>query len=156
DRTINLSDSPDNAHMVETSAPPVAVVPAAYRTEAPLLELADVSHEYGSGTPWEKSALRNISFVVHQGDGILIHGGNGSGKSTLAWIMAGLTMPTTGTCLLDGRPTYEQVGSVALSFQASRLQLMRGRVDLEVASAAGFSPKNEGWVAIALAAVGLD
>jgi energy-coupling factor transport system ATP-binding protein len=156
DRTINLSDSPDNTHMVETSAPPVAADTAAYRNDTPLLELADVGHEYGSGTPWEKSALRNISFVVHQGDGMLIHGGNGSGKSTLAWIMAGLTMPTTGTCLLDGRPTYERVGSVALSFQASRLQLMRGRVDLEVASAAGFSPKDEDRVAAALAAVGLD
>lgn len=156
DRTINLSDSPDNTHMVETSAPPMAVNTPAYRKDAPLLELASVSHEYGSGTPWEKSSLCNISFVVHQGDGILIHGGNGSGKSTLAWIMAGLTIPTTGTCLLDGRPTYEQVGSVALSFQASRLQLMRNRVDLEIASAAGFSSKDEGRVATALAAVGLD
>ena len=70
---------------------------------------------------------------------MLIHGGNGSGKSTLAWIMAGLTVPTAGACLIDGRPTHEQVGAVALSFQAARLQLMRSRVDLEVASAAGFS-----------------
>jgi energy-coupling factor transport system ATP-binding protein len=156
DRTINLSDSPDNTHMVEVSAPPVIADTAAYRKDAPLIELDGVGHEYGSGTPWAKSALSNISFVVHQGDGILIHGGNGSGKSTLAWIMAGLTMPTTGTCLLDGRPTYEQVGSVAMSFQASRLQLMRGRVDMEVASAAGFSPKDEVRVATTLAAVGLD
>jgi energy-coupling factor transport system ATP-binding protein len=156
DRTINLSDSPDNTHMVDTSAAPIAANGREYRDDAPLLELIGVGHEYGSGTPWAKNALRDISFVVHQGDGILIHGGNGSGKSTLAWIMAGLTVPTTGACLLDGRPTYEQVGSVALSFQASRLQLMRSRVDLEVASAAGFSPKDHGRVATALAAVGLD
>jgi energy-coupling factor transport system ATP-binding protein len=156
DRTINLSDSPDNTGMVETSAAPVATNTVDYRNHAPLLELTGVGHEYSSGTPWAKNALRDISFVVHQGDGILIHGGNGSGKSTLAWTMAGLTVPTTGTCLLDGRPTYEQVGAVALSFQASRLQLMRSRVDLEVASAAGFSPKDESRVATALAAVGLD
>ena len=87
---------------------------------------------------------------------MLIHGGNGSGKSTLAWIMAGLTVPTTGTCLTDGQPTHEQVGTVALSFQAARLQLMRGRVDLEVASAAGFSPREKDRVAAALAVVGLD
>jgi energy-coupling factor transporter ATP-binding protein EcfA2 len=123
---------------------------------APVLQLAGVGHEYGSGTPWAKAALRDVSFTVHQGDGLLIHGGNGSGKSTLAWIMAGLTVPTTGTCLLDGRPTYEQVGAVALSFQAARLQLMRSRVDLEVASAAGFSPKDHQRVATALAVVGLD
>ena len=156
DRTINLSDSGDNTEMVETMAAPVATAPLGHDSDAPVLELAGVGHEYGSGTPWAKTALRDVSFVVHQGDGVLIHGGNGSGKSTLAWIMAGLTVPTTGSCLLDGRPTYEQVGAVALSFQAARLQLMRSRVDVEVASAAGFSAKDHDRVVSALAVVGLD
>ncbi len=156
DRTINLSDSGDNTDMVETTAAPVASAVADQGSGAPVLELAGVGHEYGSGTPWAKAALSDVSVVVHQGDGLLIHGGNGSGKSTLAWIMAGLTVPTTGTCLLDGRPTYDQVGAVALSFQAARLQLMRSRVDLEVASAAGFSPEDNDRVATALAVVGLD
>ena len=156
DRTINLSDSPDNAGMVETAKPPVSTVAVDHRPQAPVLKLVGVGHEYGSGTPWAKTALRDISFVVEQGDGVLIHGGNGSGKSTLAWIMAGLTVPTTGACLIDGRPTHQQVGAVALSFQAARLQLMRSRVDLEVASAAGFSPGDEDRVAAALGVVGLD
>jgi energy-coupling factor transport system ATP-binding protein len=156
DRVINLSGSGDNTDMVETTAAPAATAALGHDSGAPVLELASVGHEYGSGTPWAKAALRDVSFTVHQGDGLLIHGGNGSGKSTLAWIMAGLTVPTTGTCLLDGRPTYEQVGAVALSFQAARLQLMRSRVDLEVASAAGFSPKDHERVATALAVVGLD
>jgi energy-coupling factor transport system ATP-binding protein len=156
DRTINLSDSGDNTDMVETTAAPVATAANGHDSGAPVLELLGVGHEYGSGTPWAKTALRDVSFTVHQGDGLLIHGGNGSGKSTLAWIMAGLTVPTTGTCLLDGRPTYERVGAVALSFQAARLQLMRSRVDLEVASAAGFSPKDADRIATALAVVGLD
>lgn len=156
DRTINLSDSPDNTEMVETTAAPASSIIAGAEGHAPVLELVGVGHEYGIGTPWAKTALRDVSFAVHQGDGLLIHGGNGSGKSTLAWIMAGLTMPTAGTCLLDGRPTYEQVGAVALSFQAARLQLMRSRVNLEVASAAGFSPDDHDRVATALAVVGLD
>jgi energy-coupling factor transporter ATP-binding protein EcfA2 len=156
DRTINLSDSGDNTDMVETTAAPTATAAIGHDSGAPVLELAGVGHEYGSGTPWAKAALRDVSFAVHQGDGLLIHGGNGSGKSTLAWIMAGLTVPTTGACLLDGRPTHEQVGAVALSFQAARLQLMRSRVDLEVASAAGFSPKDHDRVMTALAVVGLD
>ncbi|MGH3970266.1 MAG: ATP-binding cassette domain-containing protein, partial [Mycobacterium sp.] len=41
-------------------------------------------------------------------------------------------------------------------FQAARLQLMRSRVDLEVASAAGFSPDDHARVTAALAVVGLD
>jgi energy-coupling factor transporter ATP-binding protein EcfA2 len=156
DRTIKLSDSPDNTDMVETVASPVSAAPVALSEPQPVLELVGVGHEYGSGTPWAKTALRQVDFAVEQGDGVLIHGGNGSGKSTLAWIMAGLTIPTTGACLLDGRPTHEQVGAVALSFQAARLQLMRSRVDLEVASAAGFSPRDKERVTAALGVVGLD
>jgi energy-coupling factor transporter ATP-binding protein EcfA2 len=156
DRTINLSGSGDNTEMVETVSAPATSPAVTNRRHASVLELARVGHEYGSGTPWAKTALRDISFVIEQGEGVLIHGGNGSGKSTLAWIMAGLTIPTTGTCLLDDRPTYEQVGAVALSFQAARLQLMRSRVDLEVASAAGFPSDDHARVESALAVVGLD
>jgi energy-coupling factor transport system ATP-binding protein len=156
DRVIRLRESPDNADMGGAVGAPVAPLAVAPGAQAPVLELIGVGHEYGSGTPWSKTALRDISFVVEQGDGLLVHGGNGSGKSTLAWIMAGLTVPTSGICLLDGRPAHEQVGAVALSFQAARLQLMRSRVDLEVASAAGFSPRDEDRVAVALSVVGLD
>ena len=156
DSTINLSESGDNTSMVETVSVPVATPPMGHESGPAILEVTGVSHEYNSGTPWAKAALRDVNFAVHQGDGLLIHGGNGSGKSTLAWILAGLTVPTTGSCLLDGRPTHEQVGAVALSFQAARLQLMRSRVDVEVASAAGFSPKDHERVATALAVVGLD
>ncbi|MEB3061523.1 MULTISPECIES: DUF2232 domain-containing protein [Mycolicibacter] len=157
DRIIDLSGSPDNTAMVETAEVPAAPANvAAGHSGPPVLELSGVGHEYGSRTPWAKTALRDISFTVEEGDGLLIHGGNGSGKSTLAWIIAGLTTPTSGTCLLGGRPADEQVGAVALSFQAARLQLMRSHVGLEVASAAGFSPHDQARVYSALAAVGLD
>ena len=156
DSTINLSESGDNTSMVETVAAPATTPLMAHESGPAILEVSGVSHEYNSGTPWAKAALRDVNFTVHQGDGLLIHGGNGSGKSTLAWVLAGLTVPTTGDCLLDGRPTHEQVGAVALSFQAARLQLMRSRVDREVASAAGFSPKDQDRVENALAVVGLD
>lgn len=156
DRTINLSDSPDNTGMVETAPPPLPSAAVRRGPSKPVLEIVGVSHEYNSGTPWAKTALRDINFVVEQGDGILIHGGNGSGKSTLAWIMAGLTAPTVGACLLDGEPIRDHVGAVALSFQTARLQLMRSHVGLEVASVAGFSPHDEGRVTAALAAVGLE
>lgn len=160
DRVVRLSESLDNTtmpSMVDTAAAPTAT--SAVRHDADgdaVLELDRVSHEYGIGTPWAKTALRDVSFTVHEGDGVLIHGGNGSGKSTLAWIMAGLLTPSAGSCLVGGRPAHEQVGAVALSLQAARLQLMRPRVDLEVASAAGFSPYDRDRVTSALAAVGLD
>jgi energy-coupling factor transport system ATP-binding protein len=144
------------AGMIDTVAPPIANGPIGHTDTGPLLEIAGVRHEYARGTPWAATALRKVDLEIEEGDGVLIHGGNGSGKSTLAWIMAGLTIPTEGVCLLDGRPVSNQVGAVAISFQAARLQLMRGRVDHEVASAAGFSPEDADRVISALAGVGLD
>ncbi len=155
DRIISLSDSVDNTTMVQTASVPAAAAPAAGSGQT-VLECRGITHAYGAGTPWAKTALRDIDFSVAAGDGVLIHGGNGSGKSTLAWIMAGLITPTTGECLVAGRPAREQHGQVAVAFQAARLQLMRPRVDLEVASAAGFSPGDRRRITEALATVGLD
>jgi len=158
DRTVTLvgnDAASDNSQMVETAEVPSGT-PDETPRGAPVLELRGVGHEYGSGTPWAKRALSGIDFTVHEGDGVLIHGLNGSGKSTLAWIMAGLTVPTVGACLLDGEPVSEQVGAVAISFQAARLQLMRSHVAHEIASAAGFSVRDRDRVVAALASVGLD
>jgi len=159
DRTVNLTGNggaADNTDMVEIASAPAPTVAAVHHSDVPVLELNGVSHEYGSGTPWAATALQDINFAVHEGDGLLIHGLNGSGKSTLAWIMAGLTVPTVGACLLDGAPASDQVGGVAISFQAARLQLMRSHVALEIASAAGFSMYDQRRVSDALAMVGLD
>jgi energy-coupling factor transporter ATP-binding protein EcfA2 len=150
DRVLNLTGN-DNVDMVVTAPAPVATT--GHHAGDTLFELRGVGHQYGCGTPWASTALRDIDLVIGEGDGVLIHGLNGSGKSTLAWIMAGLLAPTTGSCLLDGKPVADQVGAVAISFQAARLQLMRSRVDLEIASAAGFDHCR---VEKALATVGLD
>jgi energy-coupling factor transport system ATP-binding protein len=159
DRIIDLAGnrgSADNVEMVSTAPAPAPTSAQPRRGGSPLLELTGVGHEYGLGTPWASTALRDVDLVVNEGDGVLIHGLNGSGKSTLAWIMAGLLTPTSGTCLLDGRPVTEQVGAVAISFQAARLQLMRGRVDMEIASAAGLDYYDHSQIVAALAMVGLD
>lgn len=156
DRTLALSASADNMAMVSHAAPPAPSAEPAPGGGTPVLQLRGVGHEYAHGTPWANTALTDVSFTVNSGDGVLIHGGNGSGKSTLAWIMAGLTTPTTGSCLVGGRPSHECVGEVAVAFQAARLQLLRSRVDLEIASAAGFPPADVGRVVAALATVGLD
>jgi energy-coupling factor transporter ATP-binding protein EcfA2 len=158
DRTIALTgrESTHAADMIETVLPPAADPVIGHTVTGPVLEIAGVGHEYGRGTPWATTALRGVNLAIDEGDGVLIHGGNGSGKSTLAWIMAGLTVPTEGICLLDGKPVSNQVGAVAISFQAARLQLMRGRVGHEIASAAGFPPEDTDRVASALTDVGLD
>ncbi len=58
----------DNVEMVET-APAPAANGAVHHGGAPLLECRGVGHEYGSGTPWASTALRDIDLVVNEGDG---------------------------------------------------------------------------------------
>jgi energy-coupling factor transport system ATP-binding protein len=111
--------------------------PMAVPSGAPLMRLRDIEHWYGYGTPWAHQALRNVTLDLHPGEGLLITGHNGSGKSTLAWILAGLTRPTRGVCLLEGKPVSEQVGSVAVAFQHPRLQLQRPTVGEDIRAAAG-------------------
>ncbi|MGH9115610.1 MAG: DUF2232 domain-containing protein [Acidimicrobiales bacterium] len=117
------------------------------------LVLRSLSHTYGVGSPWAQPALHGVDLVIEGGEGVLIVGGNGSGKSTLAWIMAGVLRPSRGVCLLGDQPVVARVGDVGLAFQHSRLQLQRSRVAADVQAASG---ADDGGVAVALAAVGLD
>jgi energy-coupling factor transport system ATP-binding protein len=103
----------------------------------PVIELSGVGHVYSRGTPWAKRALADINLTIHERESLLVVGHNGSGKSTLAWIVAGLTVPSEGSALLDGKPVASEVGRVGLSFQHARLQLLRPRVVDDVATAAG-------------------
>ncbi|RMI29742.1 ATP-binding cassette domain-containing protein [Nocardia stercoris] len=126
---------------------------------ADILRLRAVRHTYNRGTPWAAPALHGIDLTVRRGEALLVVGGNGSGKSTLAWIMAGLTVPTGGSCeLLDGaraHPVHKKVGQVALAFQHSRLQLQRETVAAELEDWGG-PGTGSGAVGRALDAVGLD
>lgn len=145
-----------------TTGPRTPTRPAASRPSAAasssretVLEVCNVSFDYAAGTPWSQPVLREVSFDLQSGDGVLLCGGNGSGKSTLAWIMAGLLTPTTGHCLLDGRPVDRQVGAVAVCFQSARLQLLRGHAGAAIAALAGISTADTDRIVGALASVGL-
>lgn len=138
-------------------------VTAARRTGAPqgpILRVRDAQYTHALGTPWQHRALTGIDLDLAPGDGLLITGENGSGKTTLAWILAGLLRPTAGWCEIDGVPVAERVGSVALSFQHSRLQLQKRTVREDILSAArkgaGTSARDlDGLVVRALTNVGL-
>jgi putative ABC transport system ATP-binding protein len=51
-------------------------------------------------------ALNNVGFTISSGEFIAITGRSGSGKSTLLNIMAGLTVPTSGSVIFDGKNLF--------------------------------------------------
>ncbi|MBD0253120.1 MAG: energy-coupling factor transporter ATPase [Rubrobacter sp.] len=115
------------------------------------LELRDVRHVYGAGTPFEVEALRGVSLGVEQGEVLGIVGGTGSGKSTLVRHMNLLLTPTSGEVLVDGvdARSLEKSGlrrRVGLVFQFPESALFAPSVEEDVAFAPQRLGLNEGEV----------
>jgi energy-coupling factor transport system ATP-binding protein len=94
---------------------------------------------HAAGTPWEHRVLREVDLDVPAGGGLLITGANGSGKSTLAALLSGISAPTEGQVLLDGRPVRNGRDGALLALQYARLQLLRATVGEDVRDAASAS-----------------
>ena len=114
---------------------------------APILEVKNLTHIYSAGTPFEHTALKDISFSVEPGEFIGIIGHTGSGKSTLMQHMNGLLKPTEGSILLAGKDiwsdkklTRQSRFRVGLVFQYPEYQLFEETVYKDIA----FGPKNMG------------
>jgi len=56
-------------------------------------------------------ALRGINFDVFSGEAIGLIGTNGSGKSTLSNIIAGISVPTTGEIIINGKASIIAIKS---------------------------------------------
>ena len=69
----------------------------------PILQVKDLTHTYGAGTPFQRSAVEHMSFDVNEGEFLGIIGHTGSGKSTLIQHLNGLLQPTAGEILLRGK-----------------------------------------------------
>ncbi|WKD86180.1 ABC transporter ATP-binding protein NatA [Polaribacter huanghezhanensis] len=74
-----------------------------------LLEINNVTKKYG-----EFTALNNISLSIPKGSVFGLLGPNGAGKTSLIRIINQITLPDSGTILLDGQPLQpshiEQIG----------------------------------------------
>ena len=112
-----------------------------------ILEVKNVSYGYSHGTPFEITALDNVSFSVEKGELVGIIGHTGSGKSTLIKMLNSLLKPESGQILLDGKDINKDKASikearsrVGLCFQYPEYQLFEETCAKDIA----FGPKNMG------------
>ena len=108
------------------------------------IEIKDLTYTYSKKTPFEKMALKNISFSVEEGEILGIIGQTGSGKSTLIQHLNGLIRMKNGEGTILGRDIKgkkilkELRFDVGMVFQYPEYQLFADTVALDVA----FGPKN--------------
>lgn len=113
----------------------------------PIIQIEHLTHTYGIGTPFQRSAVDDISFSVEDGEFLGIIGHTGSGKSTLIQHFNGLLKPTSGRVLLDGTDIWAEPKKirnvrfqVGLVFQYPEYQLFEETVYKDIA----FGPANMG------------
>ena len=113
----------------------------------PILQVKNLTHTYGTGTPFERSAVQDMSFDVYDGEFLGIIGHTGSGKSTLIQHLNGLLRPTSGQILLDGKDIWAEPKKirnvrfqVGLVFQYPEYQLFEETVYKDIA----YGPTNMG------------
>lgn len=113
----------------------------------PILQVQHLTHTYSVGTPFQRSAVEDMSFDVYDGEFLGIIGHTGSGKSTLIQHLNGLLRPTSGQILLYGKDIWAEPKKirdvrfqVGLVFQYPEYQLFEETVYQDIS----FGPKNMG------------
>ena len=113
----------------------------------PIIQVKNLTHTYGAGTPFQRNAVDHMSFEVQEGEFLGIIGHTGSGKSTLIQHLNGLLQPTEGQILLHGKDIWTEPKKirdvrfrVGLVFQYPEYQLFEETVYKDIA----FGPANQG------------
>ena len=107
----------------------------------------ELRHVYSAGTPFEKTAIENISLRIPQGQFVGLLGHTGSGKSTFVQHLNALLQPSSGRVLVGGtdinkdkKTRHDVKWQVGLVFQYPEYQLFEETVFADIA----FGPKNMG------------
>ena len=110
-----------------------------------VIKVEHLTHTYSVGTPFEKTAIRDINIEFYPGELVAVIGHTGSGKSTFMQHMDGLLAPTEGTVYCDGQDIFASKEAtrdvrfkVGLVFQYPEYQLFEETVYKDIA----FGPKN--------------
>ncbi|EHL76482.1 MULTISPECIES: energy-coupling factor ABC transporter ATP-binding protein [Bacillus] len=105
------------------------------------IKLQHVEYRYSAGTPFERFALKDVSFDIPEGTFLAVIGHTGSGKSTLLQHLNALLQPTSGQVKIGERvveagrknknlkPIRQKVGIV---FQFPEHQLFEETVEKDI------------------------
>ena len=111
------------------------------------IKVEELSFSHGKNTPYEITALDNVSFSIPKGSITGIIGHTGSGKSTLVQMFNGILRPEHGRVLLNGEDIWAKPKKirnvrfkVGLVMQYPEYQLFEETVEKDIA----FGPKNMG------------
>lgn len=109
------------------------------------IEINNLTHIYGEGTPFERKALDDICLNIRDGEFIGIIGHTGSGKSTLISYFNGLVKPEIGSVYVNGTDISDKNTdlvairkTVGLVFQYPEYQLFEETVEKDIS----FGPHN--------------
>ncbi|QIM15871.1 ABC transporter ATP-binding protein [Leucobacter insecticola] len=96
------------------------------------LELRDVSFHYSGN---DQLVLDRLSLTIPFGSSLAIVGPSGAGKSTLIDILLGLSVPTSGSIMLDGHPLelVMQQWRSRVGYVPQRVALFNGTIAQNVA-----------------------
>ena len=111
-----------------------------------ILVTDNLNYLYSVGTPYETSAIKNISFSVNKGEILGVIGHTGSGKSTLIQHLNGLLEPHGGRVILNGNDIWDKNNrkqirqvrfAVGLCFQYPEYQIFEETIFKEIAYGPG-------------------
>ena len=68
-----------------------------------VITVENLTHTYSVGTPFEQTAIRDVSVTLTQGESIFVLGHTGSGKSTFVQHLNALRQDLPPRCEAQGR-----------------------------------------------------
>ena len=112
-----------------------------------VIRTENLTYTYSQGTPFEKTAVKDVNIEIEEGELVGIIGHTGSGKSTLIQHLNGLIKPTSGKIFIDGADIHDKNiklrdvrFKVGLVFQYPEYQIFEETVYKDIA----FGPTNMG------------
>lgn len=112
-----------------------------------VIRTENLTYTYSQGTPFEKTAVKDVNIEIDEGELVGIIGHTGSGKSTLIQHLNGLIKPTSGKIFIDGADIHDKDiklrdvrFKVGLVFQYPEYQIFEETVYKDIA----FGPTNMG------------